>query len=716
LFMAGTLGLTAGCGETETEEASASIELIEPVSAAANTQKAAYRRLYDYKVLAGTVYPYVQEYSFSQSVVLTEYGKAPGDVVSKGSVLAYADDSAAESEQKSLEDKIEQLTDAYNDAEDALQKEIDEEREAREKREAAEREQREKEEKEAKEKDKNKEEEETELDEAALEAIKKAKEEQEAAAEKAEKMQKLQQEYTNRSRALQKAHRAELYELDLNYYTTCLENAKKEQTTYQLVSGMDGTVVSAGGYMPGAWVEAGTPLVAVADDTQKILKCEYVSKSDIAKCEEVYAVIGGKRYEVTYQPCDQATYERITAEGNVVYASFLIEDPDQEIRQGDFAVLVEIYSRTEPVLSIPKTAVFEDAAGSYVYCSVNGENQYIRVKTGVSDGTYIEITEGLKEGDEVQLSDSVEIGTKTVEVTRGDFFSEFEKEAFIDYPLADYISNPVENGTVYFVEYQANAFQTVAAGDVIATIHVKADETAILEKQLKLQRLKERLLDAIEEEEAERLIARRQQDIAEIEEELAAMQADSNTTEIRAATGGIIFWLADYSAEDEIAQGAPIAMVANGDKCYLTVNNENQQLNYGNVVSIEYTDQNQEKRQTEGTVVTLGAAGVSADLKSGEAYIGIPDEVSELIHEKMASGAMDFFQRSQFTVKTRIREMPGVLLIPKKAVFTINGNTYVYVKDSDGTITAQSFIAGGSNETEYWVLEGLEEGMTICLE
>lgn len=37
--------------------------------------------------------------------------------------------------------------------------------------------------------------------------------------------------------------------------------------------------------MPGTYIAADTPLIAVADESQKILKCEYVSKSDVANAK-----------------------------------------------------------------------------------------------------------------------------------------------------------------------------------------------------------------------------------------------------------------------------------------------------------------------------------------------------------------------------------------------------------------------------------------------
>ena len=89
-----------GCGSRQQVEASDSIELLEPVSAAANTEAAAYRNIYEYKVLAGTVYPYIREYSFTQDVVLTKYEKAPGDRISKGDLLISADISSIEQQIK----------------------------------------------------------------------------------------------------------------------------------------------------------------------------------------------------------------------------------------------------------------------------------------------------------------------------------------------------------------------------------------------------------------------------------------------------------------------------------------------------------------------------------------------------------------------------------------------------------------------------------------
>ena len=121
-----------GCGSRQQVEASDSIELLEPVSAAANTEAAAYRNIYEYKVLAGTVYPYIREYSFTQDVVLTKYEKAPGDRISKGDLLISADISSIEQQIKETEEKIEQINDDYNTAVEEMEKNIQEEKNQKE--------------------------------------------------------------------------------------------------------------------------------------------------------------------------------------------------------------------------------------------------------------------------------------------------------------------------------------------------------------------------------------------------------------------------------------------------------------------------------------------------------------------------------------------------------------------------------------------------------
>lgn len=57
-----------------------------------------------------------------------------------------------------------------------------------------------------------------------------------------------------------------------------------------------------------------------------------------------------------------------------------------------------------------------------------------------------------------------------------------------------------------------------------------------------------------------------------------------------------------------------------------------------------------------------------------------------------------------------------MLVVPRRAVREINGHPYVNVVEADGSIVRRSFIAGGFDKNNYWVAEGLTEGMELCLE
>ena len=60
--------------------------------------------------------------------------------------------------------------------------------------------------------------------------------------------------------------------------------------------------------------------------------------------------------------------------------------------------------------------------------------------------------------------------------------------------------------------------------------------------------------------------------------------------------------------------------------------------------------------------------------------------------------------------------MEDVLLVPKEAVTVIGKNCYVKVKLETGEIQYRSFLAGGADGDNYWAMEGLTEGMELCLD
>ena len=75
-----------------------------------------------------------------------------------------------------------------------------------------------------------------------------------------------------------------------------------------------------------------------------------------------------------------------------------------------------------------------------------------------------------------------------------------------------------------------------------------------------------------------------------------------------------------------------------------------------------------------------------------------------------------YWNPSRFKVTVAARKMENVVLIPKSAVTVSGTTTYVKLKKENGEVIYQSFVAGGSDTGNYWVAEGLTEGMEVCIE
>ena len=672
---------TAGCGSVPVIQDTEEIELVEPVNALAGTERAARRNLYNYKVLSGYVYPSITEYSMPINASLDECLVAPGEQVESGTVLIRADSSQLADSIERLEEAIrlsresyEERQQGYKDAVAAIEDEI-----------------------------------------AELNAQKKALGNASAEVEKRLDNQiascRLRIEQ-NRMKARQEK---EVYEMESSSNTTQLKSLREQHKQYELRSQTSGTVVSAGEMMPGSWLPANSPLVAVADHSKKVLRCAYVSQSDIKKCEDLYAFINGKRYEVTYQAIDTVEYNRILSQNGIVYSTFEIEDPANEIKEGDFAVVAEIYSRRENVITVPKNALHRDETGRFVYRMENGSPVAVRVRIGESDNTYTEITEGLSEGDEVLLTENNGYGSNTMTLEKSSFYAEFEAEGRMGYPSMDVVTNPIVHGAVVLVEYKVQHFSSVKAGDVIATVKVEGDEVALYEKQRELSRQQQRLKDAQKagnDAEAER----RKETIAALQEELAEIRKDYATTEIRTEIGGIVVGLADVKAGGVFSPNSVVAVVADESKSYITVRDDNKQLILGNTVNISYKTQTFQSGEAEGTVVTATEMGMSSRLVSDSTYIRLSEEAMNQLSADAAIDPMGFMMRTTYTVSAQARMMDNVIVIPRTVVWSTNGNYYVYVREADGTVRPRSFIPGGSDMTRFWVLEGLEEGMDLCLE
>lgn len=696
----------SGCCEAPAPVTENEIVLLEPVNDTSAWEEAACRTLYNAKVYAATVFPATEEYSFGKDVVFDRFTVYPGESVRKGSVLAYADTSALEESIRKKEEQILEMEETFaeylEEAKEAIYKQ----------------------------------EQEVEYLRTIVENLESEVPEEYLPVNKLKNPEYLKWKeqyirYEGDYRILahnadiartQMEQRVQLYELEHAFVLKQLERMKNELKLGTLKSSMKGSVA---GFRPGekgSYVSGKDPVIAIGDMEHKLLKCQYINKATAANAEDIYALVDGRRYEIVYQPMDSEEYSRRSASGETIYSTFELAEPAEEISVGDFAVITVINDIRENVLSVPVSALHKDSAGSFVYVKEGDGSTAVTVETGMNDGAYTEILSGIKEGDRVLVSEAPAGEGRTV-VDKGSFHSNFRGSGYLTYLSSVRVLNPITYGKVYFVEYVTALYEHVEKGQVIARIHVQPDEVALKRNQVRLERLTQRLADLekgiedaseAEKKSIEKTIAAQKKEIEELRELVDRMSADHAATEIRASQDGIIINIRNYQTEDILAAGAELVEIAREDTCYVAIENKNQLLSYGSQVTVSYKDREGNPCTAQGMVANLSEAGVESSLKSSISLIRLPKEtISHMAAAAESPGGR--LTRVSVQVEAVIREMNDVCVVPKEAVWEMGGRTYVLVAEEDGRIVARSFIAGGYDAAGYWVVEGLTEGVEICL-
>ncbi|MCM1191949.1 MAG: hypothetical protein NC123_07685 [Butyrivibrio sp.] len=708
--------LMTGCGETP-EAPLPQVTLLEPVGVGESYETAARRNLYDANVYNGLICPYTEECSLKSGMNFHSYTALPGDEVSKGQTLLRTNVENLETQIEDMEKTIarneKEFLEYCRETEEALEKQRGDESfwgqvvenwtKAKPEEPAAW----------------------TEDRETAYQLYREKYEQW----ERENQNQGYERRYRNALIARQKLEeqlkqRTELYELDAEYNRLLLQRLREERDNSTVLSTQKGVVANIRFLSRNEYMNAGRSMAAVADLNQKLLKCDFINKAQIGSAKQVFAVIGGTRYEVEYEPMESEEYKRLEEENGKVYTTFYLPEEAAGVEIGSYAVVVVINEVRENVLSVPKDAVGKEEDGSYVYVLKDGERVYTPVVTGMQDGVYTEILSGLEEGDRVLTEKDAPTVGKTVFLESGSVSHEFTAQGTLVYPVQEWVGCPDIQGTVYFGELLVNLYQQVKKGDVLFTIRVKGDQVELERQERTLQRQRERLaeLEKDSSEENQKAIEQMRETVAELEKQLAELKADYGTEEVKAPYDGIIvdmsteLWVNTLKEGDLLQRGQRLLVVAEQGTDYIAVEDPNGLLSYGNEAEIEYTGSDGGMRTTAGTVVTLNQAAVSADL-FGEGYALIrvsPEDAAEMAGSAFNSDG--WWSLSRFGVTVTTREMENVVIVPKKAVLSYGGTTYVKLKQQDGTVLYQSFVAGGSDNENYWVAQGLTEGMEVCIE
>jgi len=693
-----TLGTIAGGALTlsgcqkQNNDITESIVLNDPVGSTLNYATVERRDLYNYSVLNGKVVPSVYEYGFPSNQVFESYVNLPGMPVNKNDGLVKASTEKLDDETKAVKESMSDMMEEYNDDMDEYREQL---------------------------------------------AVAKSHEEYwkgvvdnlnsmtdaelanyNATAGRGWNEDACRSQYSAAIAARERlelniSERSDNYDLDIAHLKTRLNRLATKRSDVVVSSKIDGTVVAIRLFEDDKRISKNVPVAGVGDFNNLEIKTEYVVTNEIKRAVDVFGFCNGKRYEVEF----------VEPEANAVISSmadarstFHISDPSGEIKAGDYVLIVVVSRQSLDALSIPTDAIGKDDEGSFVYVR-SGESAVKRqIKVGIKSGMYTEVLSGLNEGEEVSVDVKSAKLSRTAVLEKGSVSTAFSASGYLFYSNGQGIMNPIEWGTAYIKELVVKPNQRVVKGETIATIWVTADDLAIRRKERAILRANEDLNELIKagEEDNKRAIKNKREYINELTKQVGEMKADGATTEIKAPFDGIITDTYHFEEGDILLPDQWIASISSEDNCYVVIEDKAGQLTCGNTASIEYKDANDQNAIANGEVVTVTSWALSDELKADFTLIRVSSEDLE----KMAGanmGAGGWWRRVSFSVKADVREVKDVVLVPKSAVTLVDGITYVTVEEN-GKQTLKSFIAGGSDSTNYWVVDGLSEGTKICLE
>lgn len=684
-----SLILLVGCGKvTDTSIESGEI-LIDPVVGTPAYAVASYHNLYDVEVFSAVVSPEIYEYSYETDKPFGSYNKVPGDLVSTGDVLAAG-------KLEGLDEKLEDLYEMKADAQYAYEKKHSD----------------------------------LTIDLAEAKKIE---------AEKGTLSNSFDSDYVPmniQGDARKAAHNSKLiqnqiedleatYNCEINHYDNLIAIANSSQENVSIISDRDGVVVGIATFQVGESVPQGSNISAVADTSVKKLDTEFINAGKLKKAEDIYAIIEGKRYEVTPRIIESKEYKQLEKVKGTVYSSFVLPK-DCEADFGTYGVVVLTNEIKENVLCVPNDSLTKEGLESYVNIyEEDGTITKAQVKCGSKDGLFTEILSGIEAGTKVLSDATPEKSKKTSSLVKGEVFAEFSETGYLYCPSMNWVKNPAKHGTFYLNELLVEEYEQVEAGQEIAKIEVVTDGVEIKRLERKIQREQERLNDLMQDAATDysdkinyarnREIRDRKDTITELQKQIDELSEYSGIITLRAPFSGMVVVATESKSGDVLRADENIALLCDYSQCFLIVDDPEARLGFGKEVSVTYTDASASKNTISGKVVNANRATLSSDLVTNEALIALDTDTMQSLIEAGSSHGDSGWYRTRFTIESKVRNMDNVVLVPKSAVIEQGGDFFVRVK-TDEDIELVSFVVGGSDLSNYWVVEGLDEGMEICLD
>lgn len=355
-----TLALSLCLGLSPAALAQEAPELLEPVNVQLDTFEARVGEISRLAMHDAAVVPYVEELYFPQEGMVSQMHVVIGQQVKAGDLLITLNQDAELKQRQSLQEQMEAIQTAA-----AYDEQL------------------------------------TAIDMAILEVELRALQSQLPPDEEAIALKALEMEELRLSKEMEASLRA----LQLSELRGKLSALEEKLSQNALYAPFDGRVIHMAELSGGSYVSAYAPLIFLADDSRLSLRSAYISGYSLSVADDVYALIGDKRYALTPVEMDPQEYVALVFSGETPMTEFIIHEPDESLSSGMYAAVYIESQRVEDALLVPSNAMYLGDGVRYLYVIEDGVRVRRDVKTGVSNDIMTQITQGLEEGEIVHVKE-----------------------------------------------------------------------------------------------------------------------------------------------------------------------------------------------------------------------------------------------------------------------------------------------------------------------
>lgn len=551
----------------------------------------------------------------------------------------------------------------------------------------------------------------------------------------------------------QSAYDLENRKLEIQRAKASYDAAYGKSGSRDLYAQEDGRVIFAKDYSvgnPTGYTNA-NEIVAVTTKEGKHYISSEMPIVTAREADELYALIGNKRYELTYEPYEEDEMKRASTTGTTLKTRFSCEE-DIAGLVGEAVTVYAVSNLKKNVMYVSPDSVFTENHVSFVYLLKDGSKEKREVEIGTRTKNAVEIISGLEEGVDVYCQANDVPSSKhrlvTVEKQTLDITKRYD-QAKVSSMMTAQVVNRASNAVLE--ELLVKNGDTVSKGDVIAYLRVSQGESATAENKVSLENLKraydyevlqythelskkqKQLRDMEKEEttttmtykeisaEAETLQLKIQKETATYEYETGKLKRELSENAktkgriaITAPIQGTVRELASLTEGHFVDEDCLVCKIIPDTQTCVKVFTDGVNVPIGSRVSVTGANQ----QEFEGTVVSCYHDVASVVYEDGMYLNETSAQTNDATYVVLAEE--DSYEKlSNVGVKINVWNVEDAIVINSDCVYLQGdkktGKRYVWVNEN-GDLYKRYVTVGYLDGDIAWIVQGLSEGEQVVLE